>query len=437
MLLDHIKKLLLASCLLFPTLVFAQTSIDAPATVWVMVSIVIVLLMFIPGLALFYGGMVRSKNVLSIFSQFFAIASVVGILWVIVVYSLATDTTGMQEGVYNLSSFVGGLNTAFLAGITPESMVGGIPEYILIVFLMTFAMITPAIAMGGFAERMHFGAMILFSALWTVLVYGPMAHMVWGGDGALFHNWGVLDFAGGTAVHIGAGVAAFVGAMVLGKRKGWPTAPNPPHNVVFVLIGAALLWVGWFGFNVGSALAIDSSTALILMTTMLATLGGIFGWMVTEKFVSGHVTAFGLASGAIGGLVGITPAAAFVGPFGAIAIGFLASMAVFFSITLIKRKLGVDDALDVFSVHGVGGIVGCILTGVFCVPALGGNVEGISIIPQVFAQLASILFTFLYVGLLSWILFKFISLIMPLRVDEEQEQNGLDKTDHNESAYNN
>lgn len=403
-----------------------------------MVSIVIVLLMFIPGLALFYGGMVRSKNILSIFSQFFAIASVVGMLWVIVVYSLATDTTGMQEGVYNLSSFVGGLNTAFLTGITPESMVGGIPEYILIVFLMTFAMITPAIAMGGFAERMHFGAMVLFSALWTVIVYGPMAHMVWGGDGALFHNWGVLDFAGGTAVHIGAGVAAFVGAMVLGKRKGWPTTPNPPHNVVFVLIGAALLWVGWFGFNVGSALAIDSSTALILITTMLATLGGIFGWMVIEKWIAGHVTAFGLASGAIGGLVGITPAAAFVGPFGAIAIGFIASISVFFSITLMKRKLGVDDALDVFSVHGVGGIVGCILTGVFCVPALGGNVEGISIIPQVLAQLASILFTFLYVGLLSWLLFKFIGLMMPLPVDEE-EQIGLDKTktNHNESAYNN
>lgn len=402
-----------------------------------MVSIVIVLLMFIPGLALFYGGMVRSKNILSIFSQFFAIASVVGMLWVIVVYSLATDTTGMQEGVYNLSSFVGGLNTAFLTGITPESMVGGIPEYILIVFLMTFAMITPAIAMGGFAERMHFGAMVLFSALWTVIVYGPMAHMVWGGDGALFHNWGVLDFAGGTAVHIGAGVAAFVGTMVLGKRKGWPTTPNPPHNVVFVLIGAALLWVGWFGFNVGSALAIDSSTALILITTMLATLGGIFGWMVIEKWIAGHVTAFGLASGAIGGLVGITPAAAFVGPFGAIAIGFIASISVFFSITLMKRKLGVDDALDVFSVHGVGGIVGCILTGVFCVPALGGNVEGISIIPQVLAQLASILFTFLYVGLLSWLLFKFIGLMMPLRVDEEEEQIGLDKTNHNESAYNN
>lgn len=434
--LQNLKRLLLASLLLFPAMAFAADAIDGPATVWVMVSIVIVLLMFIPGLALFYGGMVRSKNILSVFSQFFAIASVVGILWIVVVYSLATDTTGMEEGVYNIGSFVGGLSTAFLAGITPESMAGGIPEYILIIFLMTFAMITPAIAMGGFAERMRFGAMILFSALWTIIVYGPMAHMVWGGDGALFHNWGVLDFAGGTAVHIGAGVTAFVGAIVLGKRKGWPTAPNPPHNVVFVLIGAAFLWAGWFGFNVGSALAIDASSSLIFMTTMLATLGGIFGWMVVEKLSTGHVTALGLASGAIGGLVGITPAAAFVGPFGAIAIGFLASVAVFYSITILKRKLGVDDALDVFSVHGVGGIVGCILTGVFCIPALGGNVEDIAVIPQVLAQIASILFTFIYVGVLSWILLKIVDKIIPLRVNEEQEEIGLDKTDHNESAYN-
>lgn len=433
MLSSYLKQLFMLIVLLSPTTLFAAQSIDGPATVWVMVSIVIVLLMFIPGLALFYGGMVRAKNILSVFSQFFAIASVVGILWVVIVYSLATDTTGMQAHVYNLSSFVGGFKSAFLTGITPQSMAGGIPEYIIIVFLMTFAMITPAIAMGGMAERMRFGAMVLFSALWTVIVYGPMAHMVWGGDGALFHNWGVLDFAGGTAVHIGAGVTALVGAMVLGRRQH---APNPPHNVVFVLIGAALLWVGWFGFNVGSALAVDASAALIFMTTMLATLGGILGWMMVEKFSSGHVTALGLASGAIGGLVGITPAAAYVGPFGAIAIGFIASIAVFYAITLLKPKLGIDDALDVFSVHGVGGIVGCILAGIFCIPALGGNIEGIHIITQVLAQIASIVFTFLYVGILSWLLFKIVDKIIPLRADLEQEQIGLDKVDHNENAYN-
>ncbi|ANF83414.1 ammonia channel protein (plasmid) [Acinetobacter sp. NCu2D-2] len=436
MMLQSLKKLILACLLLFPALAFAADAIDAPATVWVMVSTVIVLLMFIPGLALFYGGMVRSKNILSVFSQFFAIASIVGILWVVVVYSLATDTTGMQEGVYNLGSFVGGLNTAFLIGITPDSMAGGIPEYIVILFLMTFAMITPAIALGGFAERMHFGAMVLFAALWTVIVYGPLAHMVWGGDGALFHNWGVLDFAGGTAVHISAGVTSFVGALVLGKRKGWPTTPTPPHNVVFVLIGAAFLWAGWFGFNVGSALAIDGSSSLIFMTTMLATLGGIAGWMLIEKISAGHVTAFGLASGAIAGLVGITPAAAFVGPFGAICVGFFTSIAVYYAITVLKRKLGADDALDVFSVHGIGGVTGCILTAIFCLPALGGNVEDISVVPQILAQIASIIFTFIYVGVLSWLLLKIVGLIMPLRVTEEEEETGLDKTDHNESAYN-
>lgn len=434
--LQNLKRLLLASLLLFPAMAFASDTIDGPATVWVMVSIVIVLLMFIPGLALFYGGMVRSKNILSVFSQFFGIASVVGILWVVVVYSLATNTRGMEEGVYNIGSFVGTLDVAFLSGITPESMAGSIPEYILILFLMTFAMITPAIALGGFAERMRFGAMVLFAGLWTVVVYGPLAHMVWGGDGALFHNWGVLDFAGGTAVHISAGVTSFVGALVLGKRKGWPTAPMPPHNVVFVLIGAAFLWAGWFGFNVGSALAVDASSSLIFMNTMLATLGGIFGWMMIEKLSAGHVTAFGLASGAIAGLVGITPAAAYVGPFGAIAIGFLASISVFYAITVLKRKLGADDALDVFSVHGIGGVVGCILTGIFCIPALGGNVENISVVPQVLAQIASIVFTFIYVGVLTWILLKIVDKIIPLRVNEEQEEIGLDKTDHNESAYN-
>ena len=433
---NSLKKFLLALLLSSPALAFAQDPIDGPATVWVMVSIVIVLLMFIPGLALFYGGMVRSKNILSVFTQFFAIAAVVGLLWVAVVYTLATDTTNMAEGVYNLNSIVGGFDKLMLAGVTPESMAGAIPEYILIIFLMTFAMITPAIAMGGFAERMRFGAMILFSALWTIIVYGPMAHMVWGGDGALFHNWGVLDFAGGTAVHIAAGVTAFVGAMVLGKRRGWPTAPMPPHNVIFVMVGAAFLWAGWFGFNVGSALAIDASSSLIFMTTMLATLGGIVGWMLVEKLSSGHVTGLGLASGAIGGLVGITPAAAFVGPFGAIVIGFLASVAVYYAITILKRKLGVDDALDVFSVHGIGGIVGCILTGIFCIPSLGGNVEGIDVVSQVIAQIASILFTFLYVGVLSWILLKIVDKIIPLRANEEQEEVGLDKSDHNESAYN-
>lgn len=430
------KKLLLLSLFVSPA-AFAAEAIDGPATVWLMVSIVIVLLMFIPGLALFYGGMVRAKNILSIFTQFFAVAGIIGILWVGLVYSLATDTTNMEAGVYNLNSIVGGLDKFMLSGVTAESMAGGIPEYIVIVFLMTFAMITPCIALGGIAERMKFSAVIIFASLWLIIVYGPMAHMVWGGDGALFHNWGVLDFAGGTAVHMGAGITAFVGAIVLGKRKGWPTAPMPPHNVVFVMIGAALLWAGWFGFNVGSALAIDASAALILMTTMLATCGGIVGWMLAEKLYSGHVTAFGLASGAIAGLVGITPAAAYVGPFGAIVIGLLTSAICYYCIAALKRKIGVDDALDVFYLHGVGGMVGCMLTGIFCIPALGGNVEGINVGTQLLAQLASIVATIVYVGVLSWILLIILDKTIGIRVSPEEEEQGLDVSDHNERAYNN
>ena len=436
MITNPLKRLLIFLILLSPSITFAAETLDGAATVWVMVSTVLVLLMLFPGLALFYGGMVRSKNILSLFSQFFAVAAIVAILWVTLVYSLATDSSNMQAGVYNINSIVGGLDKFMLNGVTAETLLGGIPEYILIAFLMTFAMITPCIALGGFAERIKFKAIVLFAALWLIIVYGPMAHMVWGGDGALFHNWGVLDFAGGTAVHIAAGVTAFVGAMVVGKRKAWPTTPMPPHNVVFVMIGAALLWIGWFGFNVGSALAVNSSTALILITTLLATCGGIVGWMIAEKSYTGHVTAFGLASGAIGGLVGITPAAAFVGPFGAIIIGLLASMASFYSIMILKKKLGVDDALDVFSLHGVGGIVGCLLTAIFCIPPLGGNVEGIAIIPQFFAQLASILTTFAYVGILSWILLKLIDKTIGLRVSAEQEEQGLDISEHNERAYN-
>ncbi|OAL86722.1 ammonium transporter [Acinetobacter terrae] len=436
MIMKSLKNLLLASLLLSPTVTFASEVIDAPATAWLMVSVVIVLLMFIPGLALFYGGMVRAKNILSIFTQFFAIAGVVGILWIAVVYSLATDTTHMVKGVYNLNSFVGGLDKAFLSGVTKDSLSGGIPEYVVIVFLMTFAMITPCIALGGFVERMKFGSMVLFAALWIVIVYAPMAHMVWGGDGAIMHNWGVLDFAGGTAVHIAAGVTAFVGAIVLGKRNGWPTTPMPPHNLVFTMIGTAFLWAGWFGFNVGSALAVDSSAGLIMMTTMVATCGGIVGWMFVEKLSSGHVTALGLASGAIGGLVGITPAAAYVGPFGAVVIGALASIASYYSIMHLKRKFGVDDSLDVFSLHGVGGIVGCILTGIFCIPALGGNVEGVSLFPQFIAQVASIVLTIVYVGFFTWLLMKIVDKVMGLRVTPEQEELGLDVTDHNERAYN-
>lgn len=426
--------ILLLPTLLLPTLCYASPStMDSASTVWMMISSLLVLLMCMPGLALFYGGMVKSKNVLSIFTQFLAIAAVVSVLWVAFVYSLTADTTNMEAGVYNLNSFVGGLNKAFLIGIDEHTLVAGVPEYILLSFGLAFAIITPCIAVGGFAERMKFSAVILFSILWLILVYAPVNHMVWSGNGALFHNWGVLDFAGGTAIHINAGIAALVGAYVLGRRRGIIT---PPHNVIFTLIGMAFLWLGWFGFNVGSALSINSSAIVAFITTMLATCTGILGWLIIEKLNTGHVTALGLASGAIAGLVGITPACAYVGPLGALAIGLISAIACYYAITVLKKKLSADDALDVFALHGIGGIVGCILTGIFCVPALGGKVEGINILSQVMVQIASILVTLFYSGVLTWGIMKFIDHTIGLRISPEQEQKGLDLTDHNERAYN-
>lgn len=434
---DTFKKLLPCLLLLMPTLAFAEdTPFDAASTVWIMVSAILVLIMFIPGLALFYGGMVRAKNVLSIFSQFFAIAGVSGILWIAFVYSFVADTTNMSEGVLNLNSFVGGFDKAFLLGITDQTLIAGVPEFVLCVFGLTFAMITPCIAVGGFAERMKFGAVVLFGALWLILVYGPLAHMVWGGPGAIMHNWGVLDFAGGTAVHINSGVAALVGALILGKRHGWPTTPMPPHNLVYTMIGAALLWAGWFGFNVGSALSANTTAGLVLMTTMIATCGGIVGWMMIEKIMTKHVTSLGLASGVIAGLVGITPAAAYVGALGAIAIGFITSVCCFFAVTGLKRKFGFDDALDVFSLHGIGGMVGAILTGIFCIPALGGYVENVNVGQQLIAQIAGILLTVVYCGFFTWLIFKIIDKTIGLRASNEQEQIGLDISNHNERAYN-
>ena len=434
---NHLKRIVAAN-LLLPGLAFAgETDLDSASTVWMMLSTLLVLLMFVPGLALFYGGMVRAKNILSIYTQFFAVAGVVCVLWLTVVYSMSADKTHMQAGVTNLYSFVGSLNKAFLVGIDENTLLGGVPEYILIIFGMTFAIITPCLAIGAFAERMKFGAVVLFSALWLVLVYGPMTHMVWGGEGAIMHTWGVLDFAGGTAVHINAGIAALVGAIVLGKRKGWPAAPVPPHNVVYTMIGAAFLWVGWFGFNVGSAFAVNASATIAMMTTMVATCGGILGWMVIEKMHTHHVTALGLASGAIGGLVGITPAAAYVGPFGALAIGFITAICCFYAVTKLKHKMGIDDALDVFALHGIGGMVGCMLTSIFCIPQLGGKVADISLLNQLAAQAGSIVLTVIYCGVLTWLIMKFVDKTIGLRVTPEQEERGLDVSDHNERAYNN
>ncbi|PMX27588.1 MULTISPECIES: ammonium transporter, partial [unclassified Pseudomonas] len=291
---------------------------DAPtlntgSTAWMVTAAVLVLFMCLPGLALFYGGLVRAKNMLSLFTQCFGIAGLVGVLWVIYGYSMVVDTTGMVEGQVTFNSFVGGLSRAFLAGMTPESLVGDIPEGVFVTFQMTFAIITPALIAGAFAERMKFSAALLFMAIWFTLVYAPVAHMVWGGSGALMHNWGVLDFAGGTAVHINAGVAALAACLILGKRKGYQNTPMPAHNLSLTMAGAAMLWVGWFGFNIGSGGGLSGTSGIVMLNTQLGACAGILGWMFTEWFKVGKPSALGLASGALAGLVGITPACAYVG----------------------------------------------------------------------------------------------------------------------------
>lgn len=437
MMISRFIPALLASLLFMPIAHAAEPAVLNPtSTAWVMTSIVFVMIMFIPGLALFYGGMIRSKNILSICTQFFAFAGIVGLLWIFFVYSMIVDATGMAEGTWNFSSFVGGFDKALMKGITDQTLMGEIPEYVTSVFGMTFAMITPAIVVGGFVERVKFSAIVIFAILWTTFVYAPMAHMVWGGPGSVMHNLGALDFAGGTAVHINAGVAALVGAILVGKRKGWKSQSLAPHNLVFTFIGAGLLWAGWFGFNVGSALAANNSAGLILINTQIAACGGIVGWMIVEKFLDTHVSSLGLASGAIAGLVGITPAAAYVGVFGAAAIGLITGIGCFYAVTRLKHIINIDDSLDVFALHGIGGMLGCILTGIFASPTLGGNIAGLQLGSQFLAQVISIVITVIYSGVLSWVIFKLIEKTVGLRVSHEQEEQGLDISDHNERAYN-
>jgi Amt family ammonium transporter len=396
----------------------------------------LVLFMTIPGLALFYAGMVRSKNVLSVMMQCFAITGLISILWVVYGYSLAFDTTGMEKGVTNLNSFVGGLNKAFLSGLTPDSLVGAFPESVFIVFQMTFAIITPALIVGAFAERMKFSAMLIFMAVWFTLVYAPMCHMVWSGDGAFLWDEGVLDFAGGTVVHINAGIAGLVACLVLGKRKGYPTTAMAPHNLGYTLIGAAMLWIGWFGFNAGSAIAANGTAGMAMLVTQIATAAAALGWMFAEWVTHGKPSALGIASGVVAGLVAITPAAGTAGPMGALVIGLASGVICFFCATSLKRKLGYDDSLDAFGVHGIGGIVGAILTGVFAAPVLGGfgTVEDIG--GQVWIQIVGVLVTVVYTGIVTFVILKVLDLVMGLRVSEEAESVGLDLSEHNERGYN-
>ena len=412
-------------------------TLDSGDTAWMLTSSLLVLLMTLPGLALFYGGLVRSKNVLSVLMQCFAIVSLVTVLWVAYGYSVAFSTQGMVEGQINLNSFFGGLDRAFLSGLTRDGLVFTVPESVFVMFQLTFAAITPALIVGAFAERMRFGPMIVFTVLWLTFAYLPIAHMTWAGVGGLFWDWGVLDFAGGTVVHINAGIAGLVAALMIGRRKGWPTTMMPPHNLTLTLIGASLLWVGWFGFNAGSAVAANGSAGMAMLVTQVASATAALTWMLVEWKLHGKPSLLGVVSGAIAGLVAITPASGSCGPLGALAIGAAAGVLCFLASSRLKRKLGYDDALDVFGVHGVGGIVGALLTGVFASTQFGGVglAEGVSIGAQVGKQALAVLVTVAWTGAITAGSLFLISRFTALRVDAEGETDGLDLALHDERGY--
>jgi Amt family ammonium transporter len=403
--------------------------LDTGATAWMLSSTALVLLMTIPGLALFYGGMVRKKNVLATMMQSFAITALVTVLWMLLGYSIAFDTTGMTKGVTNFYSFFGSLSKAFLSGMGKDSLTGSIPESVFMTFQMTFAIITPALITGAFADRMKFSTMMVFMALWSLLVYSPIAHMVWSGDGGYLWDMGVLDFAGGTVVHINAGVAGLITALMLGPRIGYGKEPMAPHNLTLTVIGAAMLWVGWFGFNAGSAVAADGRAGMAMAVTQIATGAAALGWMFAEWFGKGKPSVLGIASGAVAGLVAITPASGFVGPIGALVIGIAAGVICFWSATSLKRMLGYDDSLDAFGVHAIGGIVGALLTGIFAVESIGGTAGSMG---QLIIQAKGVAITIAYTAVMTYIILKVLDMVMGLRVTEEQEREGLDIALHGE-----
>ena len=405
------------------------TALNKADTAWMIVATALVLFMTLPGLALFYGGLVRSKNVLSVLVQCFALAGVMTLLWVVYGYSLAFTNGGA------LQKYIGGFDQILLKGITVDSVSGTIPESLFAAFQMTFAIITPALIVGAFAERMKFSGMILFSILWFTFSYLPICHMAWSGDGALFHDWGVLDFAGGTVVHVNAGIAGLVTCLLLGPRKGFPREPMRPHNLPFTVMGAGMLWVGWFGFNAGSELAADGTAAMALLVTHIAAATAATVWMLIEVWAHGKASALGIATGAVAGLVAITPASGTAGPLGAIALGAISSLVCYYFATSVKHKFGYDDSLDVFGVHGVGGIIGAILTGVFAAKALGGSGMELDMLDQVWAQTKSVLVTIVWSGVVSTLAFIVVNKLVGMRVSLETEQMGLDLTEHQEQAY--
>ncbi len=421
--------LVLGLALLLPDSAFANDQLNRGDTAWLLTSTALVLFMTIPGLALFYGGLVRNRNVLSVLMQCFSITCMVSVVWLLFGYSLAFgDGGGVQK-------IIGGLAKAFLAGVSVDSVSGSIPETVFVMFQLTFAIITPALIVGAFAERMRFSAMLLFSLLWLVFVYLPICHWVWGGG--WLADLGVMDFAGGTVVHINAGVAALVAALVMGTRRGFPSTPMPPHNMTITVTGAAMLWVGWFGFNAGSAVAADGSAGMAMLVTHIGASAGSLAWMFSEWVRFGKPSVLGIVTGMVAGLGTITPASGFVGPVGALCIGLIAGVACFAATQYIKRVLQIDDSLDVFPVHGVGGIIGTVATGIFAATSFGGLglPDGVGIGGQVMIQIVGVVATMVWCGVLTFVILKVVDAMVTLRVSEEEEQQGLDIVLHEERGY--
>lgn len=417
--------------LLIPIQAFAD-ELNGANTSWILTSTALVLFMTIPGLSLFYGGLVRSKNALSVLMQCFSITCLASIIWFAFGYSLAFGNGG------SLNNFIGDLSNFFMGNITEESMEGDIPESVFALFQMTFAIITPALIVGAFAERMRFSAMLLFSALWLIVVYAPITHWVWGGG--WLQEMGLLDFAGGTVVHITAGVGALVAALVLGNRKGFPQQAMPPHNLTMTVTGAGMLWVGWFGFNGGSALAANGDAGMAMLVTHISAASGSLAWMMMEWTKHGKPSVLGIVTGMVAGLGTITPASGFVGPAGALVIGLSAGVICYYATQAIKQRFHIDDSLDVFPVHGVGGMLGTLLAGIFASDQLGvfsgqGYNEGMNMASQVLVQITGIIATFAYTAVITYLLLKLIDNLLVLRVDEEDEMRGLDLVEHDERGY--